>query len=201
MATGTGATDDEQQEEGTMLTEIEGYTLTLFADDAHLADLTDDGTITWLRARTEMFYLEPWRRLFDPTALAHNELTSHGTDEPPRRSFDSQALGVLLNGIANLGGFIAPDGTTEERFHAFASAYLSAWPAERLWRMRLAIVDGTRIQGFHDYHLDADWTDNDGRLTVNPERLWRAVEAGALALLNDPARRASILRRVALLYL
>ena len=62
--------------------EIESENFTLFYDYDYkkLSKLTDDGKIEWFRLRMNFVFLEPLKRIFDRSSIAHCELKSTQQD-------------------------------------------------------------------------------------------------------------------------
>ena len=87
--------------------QIEGKDFTLFYDydqlrDKKLSKLTDDGKIEWFRLRTNFVFLEPLKRIFDRSSIAHCELNSTQQKPEPARMFMIAAFSILLNGVEAL---------------------------------------------------------------------------------------------------
>lgn len=142
---------------------------TLFYDydqirDRKLSRLSPEQKVVWFRARTNMIFLEPLRRLWNSSSHVFNELMRTSPTQQVNCSFSIAAMSVMLNGVEALGSFIAPDlkgrGKSKDRFFAFLRPYMSNWlvnvrisgrnwnVANMLWKhFRNGIAHGFGIEG------------------------------------------------------
>ena len=193
---------------------IPGDPFTLFYDydqirDRKLSTLCSGYKVVWLRARLEMTFLEPLRRLWDRSSAVFKELMFTSPHQQNNCSFSIAAMAVMLNGIEALGAFLRPDlngrNKNKQRFQAFLSQYMKEWAVkvpvsgrpvdvvDPLWaNFRNGIAHGFCIKepGSLEF-LETLRFEPDGQvLRVCPRHFFADLERGVAAyfafLKNDP---------------
>ncbi|MDP2208766.1 MAG: hypothetical protein Q8K98_08330 [Bacteroidota bacterium] len=117
---------------------IEGFECTLFYDyDCHrdhiLNQLSDNGKIDWLEKRMRMIFLDPLKKIYDRTSVAHNELNVQASGAPMTPML--MTFSLLMNGIEALGSFLIIPSSSDRkknyrRFNDFMTRYLPDWTVQ-----------------------------------------------------------------------
>ncbi len=192
---------------------IKGDPFTLFYDydqirDRKLSELNDKQKVTWLRARFEMTFLEPLRRLWNPSLPLFKELLFTSPQQQTNCSFSIALMVVMLNGVEALGSFLEPEIKGEKknlrRFQAFCSSYMKEWKdvEKELWvNFRNGIAHGFCIedQGSLEFLEDSRFEFDGPVLRVCPRHFFADLEKGVkdyFALLErDPTALAKFCER------
>jgi hypothetical protein len=198
-----------------------GPTFSLFYDydqirDGKLSGLKPEQKAIWFRARTEMTFLDPVRRIFSlPPSSLFNELMDASFSPP--RSFSIAIMSVMLNGVEALGSFLRPDlclpierrNDNKGMFKAFMEIYVKDWwqkpvpggnpdVAELLWScFRIGIAHGFCIKepGSLEFLENERFRWTGKVLQVCPLHLFQDLDQGAKTYFSDLQANQQVLEK------
>ena len=197
---------------------IEDIDFSLFYDydqrrDGKLSKLTDAGRVQWFRARVNMVFLEPVRRMIREDSHVFRSLHSRSLNGHPPCDVAIAAFSVMLNAVEAFGSFLPARKPTHgerrsknvSRFLAFMEQYMKRWcrnltlgPSSKplvqiLWEgYRNGIAHQFVIEnGGIEYDLRSRWAVRHGVPQVNPRCFLADLKMGLERFFSDVSKKRS----------